>query len=146
MWKKSEVSKKTLKMRKWLKTPAGKKYTEERKAKAKLYRQKNKLAFNASQKKAYDSVRIEMIAHYSKGTMKCACCGESGIVFLSLDHIKGNGAEDRRRISKETGYKIGGNTLPYYLKKKGWPKGYQILCYNCNFAKRMGPCPHTTGV
>lgn len=147
-WKKedSKVKENTLKMRKWLLTPAGITYKEKRKKQNKIYRKRNKKDFNASQKKAYDSVRIEMITHYSKGTMECACCGETGIVFLSLDHIHGNGAAERRKIEKETGYRIGGNTMPYYLKKKGWPKGYQILCYNCNFAKRTNKkCPHQTG-
>jgi len=38
---------------------------------------------------------------------------------------------------------VGGNGLPYWLKKNNWPEGFQVLCYNCNSAKRVdGICPH----
>jgi len=72
---------------------------------------------------------------------KCACCGESEIEFLTLDHINGDGAEERRRLG---GRCWAGPTFYSYLKKLGWPKGdYQILCYNCNCAKRQSKiCPH----
>ena len=31
-----------------------------------------------------------------------------------------------------------------WLKRNGYPAGYQVLCFNCNFAKhRKGACPHT---
>jgi len=29
-----------------------------------------------------------------------------------------------------------------WLKKQGYPKGYQVLCFNCNFASAWGVCPH----
>jgi len=38
---------------------------------------------------------------------------------------------------------IGGNGLPYWLKKNNFPPGFQVLCANCNFAKRNSRyCPH----
>lgn len=69
---------------------------------------------------------------------RCACCGEEGVVFLTLDHINGNGARHRRSEPRA-------KWLPQYLKLRGYPSGYQVLCYNCNMAKRQGPaCPHQT--
>lgn len=140
----NEVQPDTLKMRAWLKTAKGQEYKERSKEYSKTYRKKHKKQVRAKQKENYDKIRLEAISHYSKGTMKCACCKEAGIVFLSIDHIHGNGAAERRKIDPEG--KMGGNGFVYWLKKNKWPKGYQILCYNCNFAKRTNKkCPHQTG-
>lgn len=72
----------------------------------------------------------------------CACCGETERKFLTLDHINNDGAKDRMKIAgKRT---ASGWTTYRYLYKHGFPPGYQILCMNCNFGKRMngGVCPH----
>ena len=67
---------------------------------------------------------------------ECVCCGETEFKFLAIDHIKGGG----RKHLKEIG---GASSLIYWLKKNGYPKGFQILCYNCNMAKGLyGKCPH----
>ena len=70
----------------------------------------------------------------------CQCCGEQEFNFLSLDHIANNGAAER----KELGYSGTGHAFYRRLKKLGFPSGYQVLCMNCNFGKRMngGVCPH----
>jgi hypothetical protein len=73
-----------------------------------------------------------VFSHY--GTV-CQCCGESRLVFLALDHIHNNGKEDR----KITGL---GQNLYRWLKLNNYPDGYQVLCHNCNWAKRDGICPH----
>jgi len=64
---------------------------------------------------------------------KCVRCGFSDIRALQLDHIKGGGGIERR--------KIGSSMYLYFyiikqLKKgKGFDK-YQLLCANCNWIKR----------
>lgn len=65
---------------------------------------------------------------------ECACCGEVGRMFLTLDHVQGRSPGDRRT----------GNNAWLAAKREGWPKAkYQILCYNCNCAKGVyGVCPH----
>jgi hypothetical protein len=70
---------------------------------------------------------------------KCVCCGETTQVFLTIDHIGEDGADERRQINRGAGY-----NFYYWLKKQGYPKeNYQILCFNCNFAKHtLGICPH----
>jgi hypothetical protein len=81
--------------------------------------------------------RLKALQHYSgKKTPRCCCCGETIYAFLTLDHIEGNGAAHRR----ETRY----TQICSLLQRQGWPKGYQVLCYNCNFgrAKNGGVCPH----
>ena len=68
---------------------------------------------------------------------KCTCCGESEPSFLSVDHVNNDGKEHRAKLG-------GAGTVIYRdLRKRGWPKEYTILCYNCNYAKfRCGICPH----
>ena len=81
------------------------------------------------------------LRRYSKvNKIECACCGEDIVEFLSLDHIKNNGAKERREFNCNGGY-------AFYLKlrKLGYPEGYQVLCHNCNIAKgAFGECPHIT--
>ena len=36
-------------------------------------------------------LRLEILIHYGGPVPKCACCGESHIEFLSIDHIGGGG-------------------------------------------------------
>jgi hypothetical protein len=74
---------------------------------------------------------------------KCACCGEADLVFLTVDHKYGNGAKERRQLKEQLGYVPQGQGFYQMLKKRGYPSDYQILCYNCNMAKRGLPeCPH----
>lgn len=71
-----------------------------------------------------------IIQHYSK-EMKCANCGLADLKNLTVDHINGGGERHRRNY----GLTGGGYTFYYWLKKKNFPKGYQILCFGCNIEK-----------
>lgn len=85
-------------------------------------------------------VRDEAMNHY--GGFICACCGETEPKFLSLDHMNNDGAEHRRGI---TGKRTSAGYHTYlWLKRRGFPPGFQVLCMNCNHGKRMnnGICPH----
>lgn len=76
------------------------------------------------------------------GGFRCACCGETERKFLTLDHINNDGAQDRIKIAgKRT---AAGFPTYQYLIRNGFPPGYQVLCMNCNYGKRMnkGVCPH----
>ena len=108
------------------------------------WRIENKEQFKRNQKRAYDKMRLECLTHYCKGKKPfCQCCGEDEILFLHLDHINGDGVAHRKQMEKEQGYISGGNNLPYWLKKNKYPKGFQVLCANCNLAKRVDKiCPH----
>ncbi len=80
-------------------------------------------------------VKIEVLTHY--GDRKCACviCGESRLACLSLDHTKNNGAEERRKLGKPKYF--GGPTFYRWLRKRNYPDGYQTLCMNCQWVKRI---------
>ncbi len=81
-----------------------------------------------------------LVAHYSNNANKCACCGESEVRFLTIDHIDGNGSEHRKSSGCGTG-----SVFYNWLLREGMPEGYQVLCYNCNLARRHGKCPHQLG-
>lgn len=95
------------------------------------YREKmNKLT-----KKIRDRYKIAVLEHYGGKPPKCACCGEDKIPFLSVDHINGGGSKERKITKRRSNYD--------WLVKNDFPKGFQILCMNCNWAKGIyGKCPH----
>ena len=71
------------------------------------------------------------------GGFLCACCGETEKKFLSIDHLYGGGTAHRKIVGT-------GQSFHRWLKKNGYPEGYQILCFNCNWGKYLnnGVCPH----
>lgn len=85
-----------------------------------------------------DRVRREVFAAY--GGYKCACCGETEPLFLSIDHVNNDGAKMRR----EKLYSGSGTGFYLWLFKNGFPKGFQVLCMNCQIGKHRngGVCPH----
>ena len=78
--------------------------------------------------------KLEVIKKYGG---KCDCCGIKDIEFLTIDHIKGNGKAERKKLN---------STYAIYRKLHKNPinkNEYRILCMNCNFATRLGNiCPH----
>ena len=82
-------------------------------------------------------LRHETIMAY--GGYKCVCCGETEPLFLTLDHIHNDGAKWREFHKDHRGAQ-----LFKWLKQNNWPKGFQILCLNCNQGKyrNKGICPH----
>lgn len=95
-------------------------------------------AESAKTKRSQAACRDQVFAAY--GGYKCVCCGESEPMFLSIDHIDNNGATERK-----SGLYCGSGTGFYqWLRKQGFPKGYQVLCMNCNTGKHKngGVCPH----
>lgn len=67
----------------------------------------------------------------------CACCGEDRDYVMDIDHIDGNGSLERRVFGR--GYVYSDVLTMADPKSK-----YQLLCSNCNQAKRrLGYCPHS---
>lgn len=69
---------------------------------------------------------------FNKLGNKCACekCNIDDLEILSIDHIYGGGAQEKK-IKKGIGYLK-------YLNKLSIEKlinNYQLLCYNCNYSK-----------
>ena len=74
------------------------------------------------------------------GGYKCNCCGEAERMFLSIDHVNNDGAQER----KSGKYSGGGSAFYNWLRKNNFPTGYQVLCMNCQVGKHRngGVCPH----
>ena len=89
----------------------------------------------------YYEKKLRVFTHYSMGTPKCACCGESIMEFLTLDHMQHDGAAHRKEIS---GQHAGGAKVYNWIEKHKYPAGFQVLCYNCNCGQELakGVCPH----
>lgn len=74
----------------------------------------------------------------------CVCCGESDKEFLTFDHKNGTGKAHRAKFRKED-HKA--TTNPAYAIYRdlleNFNENIQILCFNCNYAKKHFPqCPH----
>jgi hypothetical protein len=75
-------------------------------------------------------VRRDVIEGYGG---ECVCCGDSYLPHLTIDHINGGGADERRQTC--------GRSILRRLRREGFPPGYQILCWNCNMTKfHLGRC------
>lgn len=102
---------------------------------------KNYCRTNREKRKKYNekwvqSRRLKCLIHYSGNPPKCACCGESHIEFLTIDHIHGGGRKDRIHFG------VGSNFYKWLIDNN-FPSGFQVLCYNCNCSKgHYGYCPH----
>lgn len=92
----------------------------------------------AKTKRNQDRRRDEVFAAY--GGYRCACCGETERMFLSIDHIHNDGNVER----KSGAYRSSGTAFYLWLCKHKFPPGYQVLCMNCQVGKHKngGVCPH----
>jgi hypothetical protein len=84
-------------------------------------------------KRAYEKLRGKLVEAYGG---KCACCGESELSFLEIDHVNGGGLKHFRS-------KPPANVYREIIKAAPSPD-YQLLCANCNRGKwrNGGICPH----
>lgn len=102
------------------------------------YHHKNKQYEKVRNAKYRLSVKQRVLTEYShKRCPICRCCFITELTFLSLDHIKGGGEGDR---------KLHGGGHAFYLSvvRRKFPKGFQVLCHNCQFGKQIhnGFCTH----
>lgn len=85
----------------------------------------NKEKHSKRMKKSSIELKKQTIEAYGG---KCNCCGENDLLYLTIDHILNNGAQERRDIA------TGGQKFYRYLKKNNFfkPDEYRVLCFNCN--------------
>jgi len=76
-----------------------------------------------------ERLKYEVLRHYSP-ELKCQKCGFNDFRALSVDHIQGGGLRHFRQIGSS------GSTFYSWLRKRGYPTGYQVLCMNCQWVKR----------
>lgn len=81
--------------------------------------------------------RLRVLTYYGGDPPKCACCGETFLEFLSLDHINGGGRK-QRQVIKVRWWE--------WIIKNNFPPGFRVLCHNCNQSIGLyGYCPHSKG-
>jgi hypothetical protein len=96
--------------------------------KSHIWRHNNKELASQKEKERHHRIKIEVITHYSP-ELKCIKCGYSDIRALTIDHINGGGQRHREQLSFNHFYS--------WLKSQNYPEGYQVLCMNCQFVKRV---------
>ncbi len=74
-------------------------------------------------------LKVEVFTHYGKGKCACIQCGFTDLRALSIDHLNGGGNAQRRLIHAANFY--------VWLKNNDYPEGYQTLCMNCQWIKRL---------
>lgn len=80
--------------------------------------------------------RLKKEVFQAYGGALCVCCGEANEAFLTIDHMNGDGAWQRRMDPSSI-------DIYSWAKRNGFPPVLQVLCFNCNFAKHVyGQCPH----
>lgn len=83
-------------------------------------------------------LRIKVLTHYCDNQKpNCACCGETNIEFMCIDHINGGGEQHRKALGGN------GGAVALWLKRNNFPLGFRVLCHNCNSSiGYYGYCPH----
>jgi hypothetical protein len=105
-----------------------------------FHRDKDRIRGREKDKRLGLKLKEECFRHYGS---KCSCCGETIVQFLTIEHENGNGNNHRKSLFK---HNVGGVHMYRWLKRNQFPRGYTILCMNCNWAKRYGDiCPHKHG-
>ncbi len=89
---------------------------------------KQKIYYREKVKEKRKQLKLEVLRHYSSD-LKCRDCGFSDIRALSIDHVKGNGTRHRKEIGAVDFYQ--------WIKKNNFPKGFQVLCFNCQWIKKV---------
>lgn len=102
--------------------------------KSDIVQKQKKDRINKLQREYRAKERLAVITYYSNGHKSCYCCLEKRYEFLCIDHINGGGGKHLKSI--------GGNFYKWLIRNK-FPKGYRVLCHNCNMARGFyGYCPH----
>lgn len=115
----------------------------DRKERARVYRENNREAYNAKNRRFKMLHRERDRNHiYEAYGNKCACCGETNPGFFTVDHVNNDGHTERKN-----GLYTSGSQFYRQIIQQNFPPSYQILCYNCNMgrARNNGICPHQEG-
>ena len=67
------------------------------------------------------------------GDGKCKLCGFDDYRALTLDHVRADGATDRRTMFQGQQRKVYRHAISEYM-----PGKYRVLCWNCQWLERWG--------
>lgn len=85
--------------------------------------------YKQNQRRYHNKLKEETLKYYGNGKYACVKCGESRMACLSIDHIKNIGNKKRQSLGRS------GYLFYLWLKRHGYPEGYQTLCMNCQYVK-----------
>lgn len=86
------------------------------------------------QRRKTQEFKRQAMDHYSNGKMACTNpyaehdIPYTNVLALTIDHITGGGTLHRKSLRYSSIYQ--------WLVVEGFPKGYQVLCMNCQLIKR----------
>ena len=83
---------------------------------------------------SHTEAKQQVLSHYGKGGITQCCwkdCSVTDLDMLTLDHINNDGAEKRRAGEPK------GHELYWWLKRMSYPDGFQTLCWNHQWKKRI---------
>lgn len=84
---------------------------------------------NPQRKLQHQTLRMQCLTHYSPtNEAHCSRCGTTDLNSLCIDHIHNDGAAHRKLPGINSG-------IYRWLTANGFPEGFQVLCYNCNWRK-----------
>ena len=86
--------------------------------------------------KRHRELRLKALIHYGGDPPKCRCCQEERLLFLTMDHMAGNGNQHRKSVRRF-------GSIYEWLRHANYPLGFRVLCMNCNWALgKYKVCPH----
>lgn len=98
---------------------------------------RNSVKKSLQKRNSYNRLKNEVFAAY--GGYRCICCGETERSMLTIDHKNNDGREHRKELKMRWSV-----TMYGWIRTKGFPNTFQVLCYNCNISKfrNGGLCTH----
>lgn len=97
-----------------------------------IFTPEERAALNKRGREKKAAVRLRLLQTYG---LKCACCGETDAVFLTVHHKNGGGNAHRRLKSNEVVWRE--------MAEEADPSKYEVLCFNCHHAVHTKEgCPH----
>lgn len=98
---------------------------------ARRWRRQNPEARAAQHQREREQLRDQVFEHYGHA---CACCGATE--NLSIDHINGEGRAHRLELFGRAN--AAGKDFWRWLRRNGFPDGFQTLCKRCGSSKGTG--------
>ena len=98
-----------------------------------MRRSKSQQDNTRSKKRGANLAKLAMLHHYGP---YCRCCRDKNIDNLCVDHPDGKGAKHRAQLAgngTRGGYKVYADII-----RRGFPKGFSVLCRTCNSSKGTG--------
>ena len=94
---------------------------EAYRAACRRHRNENIETYRKQKRDWYAQVRVDVFAHYGD---RCACCGEDEPSMLNIDHVKNDGAAQRK--ANKT-MRWSGNLYAWIIDNN-YPPDFQVLC------------------